>query len=278
MDGKKPPVDFTGLKNVIWAFAILICLFALLVGLIYAAVNSYDGDREYPTVQLGSEKKDDGGRKDKNEAGSAAPVSGELNELPKSKKAGDEYLTSLTFVCDSANAPLPVLSGRELTVWVGESGVLNCSSLSTAKIVFPDDGSSVSIANAAMISQPKVLVMLLGADGIADVTEDAFKTEYATVIDSVLAASPETQIICCSICPNTVAYAAADAMAPGVADTVNDWIRTACARCPVWYADLSSVLTESGYLKMEYAAENGRSLNADGVEAVLDYLCMHAVG
>ena len=66
-------------------------------------------------------------------------------------------------------------------------------------------------------------------------------------------------------------------MAPGISDTVNGWIREVCTRCPVWYADLTSVLTDGGYLKMEFAADDGKSLNGDGVLAVIEYLNAHAL-
>ena len=46
-----------GLKYLIWAGGILICLVALVIGFFFAAISRYSGDRERPVLNL-SEKAD----------------------------------------------------------------------------------------------------------------------------------------------------------------------------------------------------------------------------
>ena len=95
-------------KNVIWAILVLIALFAVLVGLVYCLVNPYPGERVVPVVQLGeasSSPKKDSKQPDNisSLSGTASAEAGTLNELKKCKNMGEEYIKSLTFLCDSTN-------------------------------------------------------------------------------------------------------------------------------------------------------------------------------
>ena len=58
-----------GLKNIIWAFSIIACLTAVLVGLIIAAASKYDGEQQRGDIMLG-------------EVASDAPEEGETQPVP----------------------------------------------------------------------------------------------------------------------------------------------------------------------------------------------------
>ena len=50
-----------------------------------------------------------------------------------------------------------------------------------------------------------------------------------------------------------------------------------CRETGVKFADLSSILNgENGYLKVEYAAPDGRSLNSAGINELINYFRYHA--
>ena len=113
-------------KNVIWAVLVLIALLAVLVGLIYCLVNPYPGERVIPVVQLGeaSSSRKDGKQPDNipSSSGTAVAEAGTLNELKKCKNMGDEYIASLTFLCDSTNNSVITYGADAGKVWLGAEG------------------------------------------------------------------------------------------------------------------------------------------------------------
>ena len=83
---------------------------------------------------------------------------GTLTTLPETEDAGQEYIDSLTFLCDSSLAGLKdygVLSGGTETsqVWSTPSGVLAVGDIDQSKIVYPNDGSIVSAAALTILPE-----------------------------------------------------------------------------------------------------------------------------
>ena len=267
-------------KNVIWAILVLIALLAVLVGLIYCLVNSYPGERVIPVVQLGEASSSS--RKDSKQpdnipasSGTAAAEAGTLNELKKCKNMGDEYIASLTFLCDSTNNSVITYGADAGKVWLGAEGTVDVNDLYAAAIRFPGDGSTVSAGNAAMISKPEILVIMIGKDGLSTVSEESFINGYKNLIDTILGQSPSTKIICCSISSVTDAYEGT--ITPEKVILANNWLKSVCTDKAVWYADTASEVCKDGMLQAEYASSDGISLNGAGVSAVFDYLCTHCI-
>ena len=261
-------------KNILWAVLVLLCLLAVAIGLIYCLVNPYSGEREIPVVQLGetapkAEKSQKGG----SSSGSAA--AGELTSLAKTKDKGEEYITSLTFLADHKNAAVVSYGADTGKVWLGEDGLVRMDALDTLTVRFPGDGSTVSATNAAMISKPSVLVILIGTDGLASVDRDGFISGYEQFVRSLLSQSPQTQIICCSLSSVTLGYVG-DLSAARI-NEANEWLQTVCTDLPVWFADTASAVCKDGVLLDEYASSDGISLNGAGVSAVFEYLRTHAL-
>ncbi len=233
----------------------------------------YSGDHVIPSVQLGtSEKKSKDSPPPASDKAAHADT-GSLNELKKCKKRGDEYITSLTFLCDSVNSAVVSYGADTVKVWLGQAGELNVQDLSNLTIVYSQDGSLVSPAQAAMVAKPETLVVLIGNDGLESAEQAAFVSGYEALIDSILEKSPDTKIICCSLSSVTSDYSGT--LTPELISSANEWIRQVCSQRAVWYADTASVLTKNGLLLSEYAAADGVSLNGAGVSAVFDYLCTH---
>lgn len=267
-------------KNVIWAILVLIALLAVLVGLIYCLVNPYTGDRVIPVVQLGeasSVSKKDNGQPDNISAlnGTASAESGTLNELEKCKNMGDEYILSLTFLCDSTNSSVITYGADSGKVWLGSDGYVDMNDLYGTGIRFPGDGSTVSIGNAAMIAKPEILVILIGKDGLSNVSEESFTNGYKNLIDTIHSQSPSTQIICCSISSITESYEGS--VTPEKVLLANNWLKTICTDKAVWYADTASTVCKDGMLLEEYAASDGISLNGAGISSIFEYLCTHRI-
>lgn len=272
-----------GLKNIIWAFSIVLCLVAVLVGLIYAAASKYDGEQERGNIMLGEVADDKTGTN----SGEAEPLpaltgDGTLHELAETADAGQDYIDSLTFLSDSIWLGLRdygMLTAGTATnqVWASSAGNIPAGSLSSFNIVFPDDGSEISPADAALVTKPQKLVIALGMDSLANVTQDSFIAGYSALINSIHAASPDTVIICCGLSSVTIDYPSIDGLTVDMAISANEWIKQVCVDTGAYFTDPAEVLRDSsGALMSEYASANGKALNSAGLTEILNYLRTHA--
>ncbi|MEA5152976.1 MAG: SGNH/GDSL hydrolase family protein [Oscillospiraceae bacterium] len=275
------------LKNIIWAIGIVLCLIALLVGLIFAVASKYGGEQEDGRLYLGGEPvkspsqsvEADGGS-----GGSAALTgTGSLNTLAESADAGQSYIDSLTFLCDSSLLGLRdfgLLTGGAATaqLWASAAGNIPAASLSQCAIVYPGDGSELGAAGAAALAKPAILVISLGMDGLAEVDQMSFTAAYTELLNNIHAASPDTVLVCCSLSSVIDGYSGADGLTAEMAAAANGWLQQVCTDTGVYYADISSVICNGEYsLTNSYASSNGKSLNSAGLSLVLQYLRTHAV-
>ena len=273
------------IKNVAWALAIGVTLLALLLGLLFAAFTRYGGAMERPQVQLGVLKSGSTGEA----AATAAPgapvqtATGELITLAETKDAGQGYIDSLTFLCDSATIGLRdygILSdGLETTqVWGSQSGSLPVDQLATCQIRYPADGSQISPADAAMVSKPAILVISVGQDGLAGVDQAGFVQSYEALIQSIRASSPGTIIVCCSITNLGPSYAGADGLTRDGISWANDWVQQVCRDTGAYFCDVAGEMRDStNVLDSSYTSANGKTLNSAGLNTWLGYLRTHAV-
>ena len=273
-----------GLKNIVWAFAIVLSLAALIIGLIVTMVLRYSGEAPDGTMYL--------------EGGSSSNVSdpfldssgidgglasGGVMELPSSQDTGLEYLFNLTFLCDNSFSAVNSFganfgSTASSQIWLPSSGTLAAANASTTSIIYPQDGTEKTPGDAAEVYQPSRLVIYLGGDQLSGTTAETFTAGYTALIQAIQSASPNTKIICCSIGSVTTAYAGSDGLSAELISQANDWISQVCASTGVYYADLASVLNgDDGYLLAEYAGADGRSISSAGINAVMDYFRMHGI-
>ena len=143
-------------------------------------------------------------------------------------------------------------------------------------IRYPGDGSQIGPASAALIAKPKVLIIAVGSDGLADLTKEKFTQSYEALIRGIANASPKTTIVCLSPCSVTAAYAG-DEYGKDKAAEVSSWIKSVCVSTGAYYGDLSQSLCADGYLRDEYADGSGRALNNAGLRELLNYLRDHSV-
>ena len=163
------------------------------------------------------------------------------------------------------------------TLWTDSGGGISAADAADTPIFFVD-GSLITPANAAMISQPKRLVIYLGADGLTLATRESFIEGYELLINSIRANSPNTVVIVCSIASVSSNYQGSDGLTPALIGQANEWIRQVCIDTGALYADLASFLNDdNGQLKDEYLMPDGRSIALAGITAIVDYFRMHAV-
>ena len=266
--------NLSGLKNTLWAFAIVLCLLVLFVALIIAAVLPYSGPIERDAVQLNLLKE----QQEELPEQLQEQILGELRTLPDSMDAGQGYIDGLTFLCDSTVIGLrdyALLAGGTATnqVWGSTAGNIPASTFADCIIRYQAEGVEISPIEAAAKAQPSRLVIVLGSDGLDAVDQDGFIEGYVSLIRGIQEASPNPVIIVCSISSVTTNYSGVDGVNANVIRTVNGWIRTVCMRTGVFFCDSANAVNDrAGWLDSDYAAVNGKALNTAGVQKFLEYL------
>lgn len=265
-------------KNIFWMLTLIVAVIAVLVGTVFAVSRKFYGDRLDGALDIRSEKV----TQVKKPGASQTPADGDaLTELNSTQDAGIEYVLSLTYLCDSTiiglNDYASGLGNAKANMWTDAGTGLTAASACDTMIVSPSDSSQITPVNAAMVYQPKRLVIYIGGDGLASATEESFTAGYKKLIESVLASSPNTSVVCCSIGSIAAAYTGSDGLTVEQFAEANKWIASVCRETGVKFADLASVLNgENGYLKVEYASPDGRSLNSAGINELINYFRYHA--
>lgn len=277
--------------------AIFACLLLVLFALIFSSCGQgagvpvttdppaqsempADDGKESPDSGTSAEPGSESEAPDEGVAATDTPASSVL--LAETEDAGQEYIDKLTFLGDSTTYGLKyyeVLSGGKNTtqVWTPASGTLTLFNYATATIVFPEDGQEISIVDAVTRKLPEYLVITLGVNGVSMMDEDWFKTDYTALVQSIQAASPDTKIICNSIYPVENDYEQIESINNTNIPQANEWIKAVAEATGCKYADSASVLkAEDGSLREDYGNGDGIHLNADGFNAVLNYLRTHA--
>ena len=275
----------------VWAVAIVACLLVVLFSLLFASLTAGSGVdiTTAPPSAEGEGPAPDGPSAPAQEGdtpASAAPGpeidTSSAALLGETEDAGQAYIDRLTFLGDSTTNGLKedgVLSGGTATtqVWTPASGTLTLYLWNAASIVYPETGAEMTIADAVETKKPEYLVITLGVNGVAELEEDAFKIYYTDIINSVKEASPSTRIICNSIYPVENDYEHIDQISNEKINTANGWILDVAEATGTRYADSCSVLKAAdGSLREELGNGDGLHLNADGYNAVLEYLRTHA--
>jgi len=209
--------------------------------------------------------------------------------LAETPDAGQAYQDKLIFVGDSLTAHLihrGGLTGGKNTkqVWCPQSNTLNLDSkVSSAKIVYPETGELLTIAEAAKKAQPEIMIITLGTNyGVSYLTEKDFKSCYESLIQGIRKASPNTVVILQSIFPVT-ATCTSKTLTNEKIDTCNEWVKEIAKNCGCPYLDTQSVLKGSdNALKPEYSSDSsyqnddGIHLTGNAYSVILKYIRTHA--
>ncbi len=208
--------------------------------------------------------------------------------LPETPDAGMSYQDSIVFVGDSLTAHLVsrgALTGGSATtqVWRTESFIFNLKPGANAQeIIYPGPGAQagtpMTVAEAAALATPDVLVITLGADwGVAYLDEQTFTDCYTELVRGIRAAAPKTAVLLQSIFPVSEGCTT---LSNTAIDQANRWVKAIAAETGCRSLDTQSVLKDAtGCLKAEFShGTGGIHLNAAGYEAVLGYIRTHAVG
>lgn len=272
----------SNLKNLLWAAAILLCLVALLIGLIFAMSQKAGGERPDGTLVLGQIERTVSSRGDKGIIGMENAVGSTLISLPENSKGNLEAVFGMTFLCDKTIQGLRSYAsnygdGVSAQIWSDDGSGFSARNAAETNIVFYD-GSKITAASAAMVTRPKTMVLYFGGDGLAGTTEQEFIDGYTRLIEDIRSASPSTQIIVCSIGSVSSNYQGADGLDPQLISRANAWIRQVCVNTGAYYADLAAFLNDdNGYLSDAFLMPDGRSIAAAGIALIVDYFRFHYI-
>ncbi|MBQ9802400.1 MAG: hypothetical protein IJW51_04960 [Clostridia bacterium] len=192
----------------------------------------------------------------------------------------EDFIDTLTFLGDSTTAHMlsraPLKDGKgSKQVWATKSRYLNLGPRIThEKIVCPDGGEEMTIAEVAAKIRPACLVITLGIDyGVYYYRDDpkAFALCYEKLLDAIAEASPETQILLQSIFP---VGRSSTAITNDMVDRANGVIRDIAARRGLVFVDANTILKdEDGYLAPRYCySEDGIHLTQEAYEKIFENL------
>lgn len=275
--------SLSGIKNAVWALGIFASLLALLVGLVFSVSFRYQGEKEDGVLVLGQNRANASAGDDVIFSADGGFTGGALNEMQSTQDNGLEAVFSYTFLCDRTVSAISDYSsdyGSNATVqvWTDGGDGLSASNAAVTDIIYPSDGSFITPSAAAMVSQPRRLVIYLGGDGLASATQESFISGYEALIREIRNASPDTVIICCSIASVSSAYSGSDGLNAQLISQANGWIRQICMDTGAYYADLASQFNgEDGLLKDEFTSPDGRSLGSAGIAKFVEFFRFHSV-
>ncbi len=203
--------------------------------------------------------------------------------LGESADMGQGYIDSIIFLGDSTTYHMinrAVLTDGTKTkqVWSGE----NCSltldhMIDKTTIIYPRNGSAMTIADAVALEKPKYMVITLGINGVSFLKENNFTAYYGKLIDAIRTASPETKIIIQSIFPVSSEYDRAEnGITNAKIEQANVWAMQIANQKGCRYLNTASVLKNSeGALTASYDAGDGHHLTKDAYLAILQYIRTH---
>ena len=201
--------------------------------------------------------------------------------LAETADQGQSYIDSMIFLGDSTTYGMKyyaVLSGGKNTqqVWTPSNGTLTLSYQGFASIVYPPDGSEITIRDAVSKALPEYMVITLGVNGISFMDEDYFKSEYISLVTDIQSLSPNTKIILNSIYPVASNYEYLSSINNEKISTANRWVMEIAEECNVRFLNTASVLVgEDGWLPQNLQNGDGLHLNETGFGIVLSYIRTH---
>ena len=270
----------SNVKNLLWAAGILLCLLAMLVGLIFSMSQKNHEARAEGTIVLGQIDRTKKAKTD--DVAGLEPAGPVLHTLPESSKGSLESVFGMTFLCDKTIMGIETYAqhygdGIITSIWTDDGTGLAAKNAADTPIKFVD-GSLITAGNAAMITRPKTVVIYLGGDGLAGTTQQEFIDGYKALIESLRSANPNINIIVCSIGSISSNYQGSDGLDSQKIWYANQWIRQICVDTGVYFADLASFLNdESGFLSDSYLMPDGRSISAAGIALIIDYFRIHYI-
>lgn len=139
------------------------------------------------------------------------------------------------------------------------------------------NGETVKPIDEILAASPKKVYILLGTNAMETLTDEAFLEYYGRFLEFLVPQLPEDTVYYIeAIPPVTQAKAADENFTLERIQGVNEKLALLAYQHGMYYLDLYSALCgEDGYLKAEYAADDGLHLNNEGYSACRELLITH---
>ena len=203
--------------------------------------------------------------------------------LEKTADAGQEYIDDIIFLGDSTTYGLKAYKmlkdeDKTLQVWTPTNGTLSLSRATTDRIYYPDTKEQITVVEAVKKAKPSMMIITLGVNGVATMSEAQFKDAYTELVNSIKKASPDTKIILQSIFPTAKRYDTTKGINNDKINRANVWVADVAKTCGVKYLYTASALLGSDgyYMNDSYQNGDGLHLNEVGFEKELNYIRTHA--
>ena len=211
--------------------------------------------------------------------------------LHQTENAGDGYLDNIIFLGDSRTYGVKLynqwyhflkdgLDTRQ--VWTPKNGTITLFDVLERRecwIVYPEDGTEISLTECVRRKHPQTMFINLGINGVGYMSETEFKREYGEIIEMILTESPETKIILAGMMPVTASFPYNPAL--GVCNYSiargNVMVAQLAQVYGVKYLDLYECFAdETGNLPEKYNGGDGLHLSGDAYVKMMEYIVTHA--
>ena len=203
--------------------------------------------------------------------------------LSETENGGTDYINNIIFLGDSLTNGLraySMLDGGKNTkqVWVPENKTMLLDNVPEKVIYYPDDNVNITVREALIRKQPKILFVSLGVNGISFYKENAFKEQFRLIVNTVREVSPDTVIVLQSMFPVAKNYSKQYSINNVKISQGNRWMSEVAYELGVNYLDTAEALVAGdGYLPAEYQSGDGMHMNTAGYNIVLYYIKTHMV-
>lgn len=203
--------------------------------------------------------------------------------LPETKNAGREYLDETLFLGDSNTYRYMMYGdekGKAFTTVDNTIGVVSmgAGAITTEKCMgFEGMSGLVTMPEAVKIMQPRRIIIGFGTNNLSAKTE-TFIEQYSKGLKAIHEAYPYADIIVNAVPPLDKQRENTRLNMKQV-DSFNAAIAEMCKQNDWYFLDSSEALKdpETGWAKKDYTLGDGVHLSKDGVTALFDYICTHAL-
>ena len=202
-------------------------------------------------------------------------------ELAETEEMGQAYLDSIIFLGDSTTYGFQVygvLAGGANTkqVWTPSDRTFSLFNQKNIRIYYPDTKENLTIEKAVATKKPAYMVITLGINGVATMEEDNFISDYKALINRILDANSNTQIILNSIFPVARAYKLLGSINNEKIERANSWVYSLAEELDLRYLDSASILKDDeGWMMSKYDAGDGLHLKPEAYKAIVQYINTH---
>lgn len=221
-----------------------------------------------------------------------ANTEADTSALEATPDMGENYIDSIIFFGESTTYHIKsrgVLRDGKNTkqVWSPRSGTVNLdTTILGVKIIYPETGEEMTVAEAAQIKKPQRMILTFGLNGAVQKIkrgEEYFRSCYMSLINAIRTSSPDTVIILQSCFPiaedmDMSNYSVDAPTLMGYINTINGWTRSLAGDNGLYYLNTSEALVnDRGFLLDDYDAGDGHHLTAAAYVRMLEYIRTHGI-